>query len=253
LGVQFIEPVYIAKYDPLLQESYFTDTNATTVLRQIRDAGLKVRSVASHMDMGLTDTVDVFRRRMNFAKTLGAGIIITNTSRLENREQFFKNMETLSRTAEEMELVIALENPGDGFGYIMNNAAEGAAVVRELHSAWIKLNYDFSNIHTLSKGADRYDTGLAEAIPDIAHLHLKNVKRENDQWPVCSLPEGIVDYRKVFHEYPALRDLPVSIELPVRFGYDRDFNFLPREGGPPALEEICGALQESILFLNDVV
>src|SRR3954453_20162058 len=77
LGVQFIEPVYITKYDPSLQESSFTEVNARTLSRQIEDAGLKTRSVASHMDMGLIDTTAIFQKRMEFVKALGAEVIIT--------------------------------------------------------------------------------------------------------------------------------------------------------------------------------
>jgi sugar phosphate isomerase/epimerase len=205
------------------------------------------------MDMGLPDAAEVFQKRMEFAKTLGAGIIITNTSHIENERQFFKNMELLSGIADDLELTIALENPGDGRDYIMANAADGARIVEQLDSGWVKLNYDFSNIHTLSKGKNTYDTGLGGALPYIAHLHLKNVKLQGGSWVVCSLEEGIINYKALFHEYPALKDVPMSIELPVRFGYDREFNFVLMDMEQPPLERISKMLHDSLVFLDNSI
>jgi len=82
----------------------------------------------------------------------------------------------------------------------------------------IKLNYDFSNIQFLYKGEKAYDEGLGNAIPYMAHLHLKNIKLQNGDWPVCNLEEGIIDYQKIFSQYPQLLGIPMSMELSVRFG-----------------------------------
>lgn len=248
-GVRYVEPVFISKYDRALQESYFTPANAAILLTQLQHAGLGVRSMASHMDMGLTDTVEIFQKRMEFAKILGAGIILTNTSHLENERQFFINMEILSRVAAELGLTIGLENPGDGQGYLLNNAADGIRILQQLDSEWVKLNYDFSNIHTLSKGKITYDTGLGNALKHIGHLHLKNVKRQGDHWTVCGLGEGVIDYKALFLSYPALLELPMSIELPVRFGYDSDFHFVMQEPALPPLSIIRSLLHDSIIYL----
>jgi sugar phosphate isomerase/epimerase len=249
LGVQYIEPVFISKYDPALRESYFTGANAAILLTQLQNAGLGVRSVASHLDMGLNDTVGTFQKRMEFAKRLGAGMILTNTSHRENERQFFANMEILARVAAGLQLTIGLENPGDGDGYLMSNAADGVRILEKLDSPWVKLNYDFSNIHTLSKGRITYDPGVGNAIKHLGHLHLKNVKKQGDRWAVCGLGEGIIDYKALFHSYPALLELPMSIELPVRFGYDPEFRFVMPEPALPPLETIRGLLQDSIGYL----
>jgi len=251
LGVLFIEPVYISKYDPGLTEDYFTETNATKLSSQITRSGLHIRSLASHMDMGLKDTVDVFRRRMIFAKNIGSEIILTNTSYREHERQFYDNMQVLCGMAEELKLTIALENPGDGQGYIMNNAGEGARIIKKIGSDRVKLNYDFSNFHTLSKGKETYDRGLGDALPHIAHLHLKNVRQQDTNWLIGGLSEGIIDYKSLFREYPALLKLPMSIELPVRFAYDAAFDFVPLRGERPSLEQIHKIVQDSIRFLEN--
>ena len=252
LGVQFIEPVYISKYNPQLKEAHFTQTNARKISSQIEKTGLKVRSLASHMDMGLADSVYVFQKRMEFAKNLGAEIILTNSSHIENEREFFINMEVLARSAEQLKLKIGLENPGDGHNYIMNNASEGAAILVKFPSEWVTLNYDFSNIHTLTKGRNTYDNGLEKALPHIAHLHLKNVKQRNGHWLICGLEEGIINYKKIFRKYPALWNVPMSIELPVRFEYDKNFDFMPQNRKLPSLERIHKILYDSIIYLENL-
>lgn len=254
LGVGFIEPVYIAKYSPELKEEYFTDNNARDFLLQAQNLGLKIRSVASHMDMSLPGAVDTFRKRMKFAKNLGAEIIITNTSHIENAPQFYKNMQVLSGTAEEMKLIIGLENPGDGQGYIMNNATDGVTMLEKIGSDRIKLNYDFSNIHSLYKAEKTYEEGLNKAIPYMAHLHLKNIKDKNGRWPVCGLSEGIINYKQLFIQFPELAKLPMSMELPVRFGYNEKFEFVRFDKEKvPSLASIRKVLNESLAYMNDVL
>jgi len=248
-GVRYIEPVFISKYEPALRESYFTSANAVVLLTQIQYAGLRVRSMASHMDMGLAGTVEIFQKRMEFAKALGAEMILTNTSHLENERQFFFNMEALSRVAADLRLTIGLENPGDGEGYLMNDAADGVRILKRLDPEWVRLNYDFSNIYTLSKGRITYDRGLESALPHIGHLHLKNIKRQGDHWYVCSLGEGIIDYKALFLSHPALLQLPMSIELPVRFAYNSDFQFVMPKPALPPLGTIRNLLQRSIEYL----
>lgn len=253
LGVDFIEPVYISKYAPGLQEEYFTYQNAHRLLATAGQAGLKVRSVASHMDMGNKDSVSVFWRRMEFARELGAAIIITNTSSLENERQFFDNMTTLSRIADNLEIIIGLENPGDGYGHLLNNAADGLQMLQRIGSDHVKLNYDFSNIYTLSRGELVCDPHLQDAIPYIGHLHLKNLVRRQGMWRACGLRDGIISYSHLFQRYPRLKFIPASLELPLSYGYDKNFNFLMPKEKKVCPEEISRIIQDSLCFICNLM
>ncbi len=124
LGVKFIEPVYISKYYPELQESYFTKNNAMSLLQQVKNSGLKVKSVAS---------------------------------------------------------------------------------------IWT------------------WDC------------------------PVGGLSEGVVDYKHLFQQFPKLTRLPMSIELPVRFGYNEKFDFVMLDNGQkPTLEEQHNVLNDSLIWLKSI-
>lgn len=245
-----IEPVYISKYDPALAEDYFTPANARQLSSRLAALGLRLTAMASHMDLGLPDAVPVFRRRMEFASDIGARFILTNASRTPQAAQFFSNLEALAARAEALDLVIALENPGDGQDQLLGTGAQGVAILRRLGSERVKLNYDFSNIFTYSKGRMHPEQELDAVLPFIAHLHLKNVKSCDGAWPVCGAHEGIIDYPALFRRFPALRNLPLSIEMPIRFGYDADFNFTLHQKHAPPLESIRKILADSLACMN---
>jgi len=42
---------------------------------------------------------------------------------------------------------------------------------------------------------------------------------------VCGIGEGVINYRSLFQQFPALLNIPMSIELPIGYGYDAHFDF----------------------------
>jgi sugar phosphate isomerase/epimerase len=245
-----VEPVYISKYDSTLTEDYFNERNARMLRRRLEGLRLKVSSMASHTDLGQPDAADIFTRRMDFAKAIGAGVILTNAGHKSQEQVFFRNIETLAAYAENLDLIIALENPGDGQDQLLGAGVDGVAVLAKLGSDRVKLNYDFSNVFTYSQTTKRPEQELESVLPDVAHLHLKNVKPRDGGWAVCGLDEGILDYRRLFRQFPSLSRIPMSIELPLRFGFDSQFRFALRETrATPSLDNIRTILKSSLDYL----
>jgi hypothetical protein len=84
----------------------------------------------------------------------------------------------------------------------------------------------------------------------VNHLHLKNVRLCEGAWPVCDLEAGIINYRRLLQQFPALSSIPMSVELPIRFGYDAEFRFGLRENLPiPSLDSIRKTLKDSMDYL----
>ena len=246
----YVEPVYISKYDPALREEHFNEANAQRLRGRLETLCLKVSSVGSHLDLGQADSVEVFRRRMEFARAIGAGVILTNAAEKSRKATFLRNIERLARLAEKLDLVIALENPGDGQDQLLGTGLEGAALLEELGSDRVRLNYDFSNVFTYSKGRRCPDEELEAVLPHVSHLHLKNVKSWEGAWPVCGLEAGIIDYRRLLRQFPTLSSIPMSIELPIRFGYDAAFRFGLRQKLPvPSLDSVREILKDSLDYL----
>ncbi len=249
----YVEPVFISKYDPALCEEYFNKNNAQMLSRRLKELGLKIVSMGSHMDMGQPDSVDIFKRRMDFAKAIGARMILTNATRRSRQETLYGNMEKLAAYAEKLGLIIAIENPGDGQDQLLGTGTEGLAVIEKLGSDRIRLNYDFCNVFTYSKGTRLPDAELETVLSYVSHLHLKNVRPQEGAWVVCGINEGIIDYRRLFQKFPALSGVPMSVELPLRFGFDAQFNFALRETfAAPPLERIRRVLTGSLEYLTTI-
>ncbi|OHB78557.1 MAG: hypothetical protein A2Z25_22365 [Planctomycetes bacterium RBG_16_55_9] len=247
---EYVEPVFIAKYDPSLSEEYFNENNARLLSKRLKELGLEVRSVGSHMDIGQPDSVAVFKKRMDFAKAIGAEIILTNAGHKSREAAFYNNMEELALYAERLDLIIAFENPGDGQDQLLETGIQGLSILDRIGSDRVKLNYDFSNVFTYSKGIRHPGQELEVVIASLGHLHLKNVKAREGQWPVCGIGEGIIDYRSLFRRFPALLNVPMSIELPLRFAYDARFDFILRETSRLPLEHIRTVLTGSLKYLK---
>jgi sugar phosphate isomerase/epimerase len=109
----YVEPVFIKKYDPTLHEEYFNEDNARQLTKRLEQLGLKIMTMGSHMDLGQAEAEVVFKNRMEFAKT-----IITNAGQKSCQTTFYKNMDTLIFYAERIDLHIALKKPGDGQDFL---------------------------------------------------------------------------------------------------------------------------------------
>lgn len=223
-----VELAYTAGYAIFDEYEAFTEKSAIKIGALLEQKGLSCRSVAAHMDLGSEDAIERFVARLQFSSQVGASIVITNTSTIDKKKQFVHNLRILSEKAEQLGLIIALENPGDGKNNLFPNGETGALLIKELGLQNVRLNYDFSN--SLSYSALQLDSekDCVCAVPMSANLHLKDMKRwENATghgWDFCAIGEGD-------HDYPLLieivkktnKKLPMSLELPLHMQRGPDF------------------------------
>jgi len=80
LNVKYVEPAFIKTYSPELKEEDFSERNAKRLRGMLSEFGLSTLALSAHMDLGREDAIESFKRRMSFAKEIGARIIITNAS-----------------------------------------------------------------------------------------------------------------------------------------------------------------------------
>lgn len=251
LGFSYVEPALISSYYAEMDDEYFSTKQAKRLSALICEQGLTVIAMAAHMDLGTEGAVESFRRRMDFALELGAQYIHTNSTTKEKTSFFMCSIEQLLPYAESSGLVIALENPGDGANNIIGSGEEGATLIQKIDSQHLRLNYDFSNAYSYSKGKIKAEEDFRQALPFCAHLHLKEMRHDGMQWHFVPIGEGITDYKSVFN-YLAKQemDLPMSIELPLRFYRGSDFKIqCDPDSKPPPLSEIREVLQESKEFI----
>lgn len=250
LGVAHIEPAFIQGYTEEFGEDIFSASSARRLQAMTASAKVSCFSLSAHMNLTVPKTVEIFKRRMEFARILGAKIIVTNAGLKKDEKVFFKNMEALAREGEILDLIIGLENPGDGRENLVNTGEDGASLIRSLGSQWVRMNYDFGNLLSHRFEKVRPEEDYLHALPVSAHLHLKDVKKLADGWGFTEIGKGAIDYAgilKALAGNPAF--LPVSLEIPLRF--TRGPDALPRRGAAAVpLEEIRRVLHGSVEFVK---
>ncbi len=215
LGLPLVEPAYIKGY-MVFEEEDLEVAAAADVARLMRDAGVAALAISAHMDIGHTDAIAMLARRIRFTATIGAKFTITNSTTVVHRDALIRTLEANQKLAEDLDIMIALENPGHGPDNLMKDGASGAALIEAIGMDRVRMNYDTSNALTCTEGAVRPETEILAALPLSVHLHLKDAILRGDRWEYTALGDGDVDYAPLLAAIATRPDLPVTIELPLR-------------------------------------
>jgi len=253
LGVDYVEIAFIEGYTDPFTEAYFVPDNARMILSLLADNGLDCLSFSSHIDLAKDDAVDIFTRRMDFAKHIGARYIISNAGPTARKAQFMQNIAELGRRAADRGMIIALENPGDGRPNVLDSAGPAAAILAEIDLDSVCLNYDFGNLisHCFEKIDPVEDYRLA--LDCTGHFHIKDVAAGPDGWYFTEIGQGGIDYRRILTEIAALETpIPISLEIPLRVSRRPDA--LPRRAAQPVdLDTIRTILSGSVQFVKNMI
>jgi sugar phosphate isomerase/epimerase len=253
LGVSHVEMAFIQGYTNPFGEEVFSPENGGRLQKLLSNTGLSCFAFSAHMDLGTEESVKVFVKRMEFASQLGAKVIVTNAGLVQGKRAFMKNMAALARVAESLNLIIGLENPGDGKENIINSGKDGAMVVREMDSDWVKLNYDFGNLISHLYDKVRPEEDYREALPYSVHLHIKDVKSDGQGWGFTEIGKGSIDYRSVLNQLKSEEpSLPLSLEIPLRLTRAPDAS-PRRKASPLPLDEIRSILKGSLDFVKGIL
>jgi sugar phosphate isomerase/epimerase len=246
LGVQCVEPASVDKVFQHLVEEDFSDARAVWLREQMRAHGLSCLSLSAHMDLTQRDSVDRFRRRLEFAAAIGARIVNTIAGPTAGLEGFRANIPTIAARAAELALTLALENHGD----LVDRGRQIVQFIQELGHPSVRCNYDTGNAWYYSKGALDPASELDAVAPVVAHVHLKDPHMEDGLMRWVALGDGTLDLPRVGRILrDRLPEAPVSIELSLR---QRSRNFEPRWRTPeiPSLSEIRNAVRRSLEALH---
>ena len=251
-GVTHVEPAFIVGYTGAFDESAFTPAQARQYISWLDGSGLGCYAFSSHIDLGREDAVDVFKGRMDFAAALGAKVINTNAAARAWSDRFFRNIEPIVRHAEQLGLVIGLENPGDGSDNLINTAADGIALLDQLGMPNLRLNYDAAN--TISHRPANQPGGVIPAddallaMPYCGHVHIKDAKVTPEGYFFTPLGEGDIDCARIVQAV-AKTEINLAVELPLRL--HRMANAQPkRREEPVPLAEIETVVRASLAFVK---
>ncbi len=252
LGGTYVELGFVAGVSEGFTENDFSAAYGRKLKTMLERFGLKTVALAAHMDLGGQDAVAAFRRRMEFAGAVGARIIHTKASGRSSKTRFLHNIGILAGIAESLGLTIALENPGHGFGEdnLIHSGVSGASLVKEIGSDVVRLNYDFGNAFSYSRGSIRPEEDFEATLPHAVHFHLKDMAPINGGWVFTEIGKGVIDYRKILRFLSQQKQSPLlAIELPLMLIRDEGFNPQRRQT-PLALPEIEKILKNSLAYVE---
>ena len=247
-GVDLVEIAFIEGYTDPFTEDFFNDDNAAKIMTLMAEHNLKCPSFSSHVDLSRDGIVEVFKNRMSFAKKLGSKYIVSNAAPLQKKSQFMQNIKELGQAAAGLELVIVLENPGDGKANVMDSGEPAANLIEEIGQENVKINYDFGNLlsHCFEKIRPEEDYKF---VRDCAvHYHIKDVASDDSGWYFTEIGMGTIDYQKILKELAALSEpVPISLEIPLRIRRAPDAS--PRRAALPVdIKRIRQVMEKSVAF-----
>ena len=243
IGLRLVEPAFIKGY-MIFDEADFSETAAINMRHMLSRFDLSAVAISAHMDNGLPDSGEMLARRIRYTAEIGARFTITNSSTVDRRADLNRVLETNLRLAEELGVIIALENPGNGPTNIMRDGKSGAELVRSFNSPSLRLNYDTANALTCTEGQTRPETDIDEALPVLAHAHLKDVVQREGRWHYVAIGAGELDYDVLLKKLSVRADVPLTLELPLRL--KRRFHAEPERGAElPAIADIAASLRAS--------
>lgn len=250
-GVENVELAYSEAYTAPVTEESFSRDASLHVLDSLKANGLNCLCLAAHTDMSLASSVDKFKRRIDFAKHLGAEYIVSTAGPIANRDQFLKNIRVLGDYGSEVGMTICLENMGDGRPNIIDSAAPAVELIKEINLPAVKINYDFANLLPHLGERLRPEDDFKIALSETGYFHVKDAaKYDNGNWYFPAIGAGIIDFKSILpvlaaHPVP----IPLSLELSLRITRLPDATPIRAEQTIP-LEAIGHALTESLRFVK---
>lgn len=251
-GARYVEPAFIVGYTEPFDETAFTPAQAQLYANWLTESGIGCHAFSSHIDLGGPDALKVFIGRMDFAARLGAKVINTNAAARSNGARFFENIEVLARHAEQLDMMIGLENPGDGSDNLFNTAQDGITLLEQIGHSRVRLNYDAGN--TISHRPPHQSHGVNPAndallaMSSCGYTHIKNVRVTHDGYFFVGLDEGDIDCAAILAAV-AHTSLNLSIEMPLRL--HRESNAQPRRNSQPVpLAKLEAAIKSALDFVE---
>lgn len=251
-GVENVELAYSEAYTAPVSEESFSSEAARRVLGTFSSYGLKCLCLAAHTDMSLKDSVDKFKLRIDFAKHLGARYIVSTAGPISNRNQFLENIQHLGEYADEVGIVIGLENMGDGRPNIIDSAAPAVDLVKEINLPSVKINYDFANLLPHLKERLSPEEDFKIALPHAGYIHVKDAAKDVDgNWYFPAIGKGQIDFASILPAIAAYPEpIPLSLELSLRISRLPDATPVRAEQEVP-LATIGRALKDSLRFVKE--
>lgn len=202
------------------------------VHRQLNAFGLIPISLSAHSDLTTPAGQQDARRALNLCERLGLGIMNTAVggpfNETEDEAAFLSGIHSLADDAAARQVVIGIEIHGT----LTGSGRKTRTLIEKVNHPAVRINYDTANSEYF--GGIPVEIDLPDALPLVAHCHLKDKVGGAREWDFPALGEGHVDFEKLLVMFErAGYSGPFSVEVEFQGGE-----------GPP-LEAIHQAMQRS--------
>lgn len=215
------------------------------------ELGLKSVTFSGHMDLSDEVNLNIFFKKMEFAKKIGVQFIGAFSGPSTKKKEFLRNVGLVEEKARKIGIVVSLETemPGD----LISRGLDGAEVLKEINSPFVRLLYDFGNIYFVNQGKVDLISDLKGSVDFLGNLHLKDVLLEGDALRYCPIGQGIINYVRIADFLnECSKSFPITIEIPY---------FLSSKGWKPfevveqakPLEEIETMVRESLNYVYSLL
>ena len=209
-----------------------SDRALNGIVRQLNDFGLIPISLSAHSDLTTPAGQQDARRALYLCERLGIGIMNTAVggafNESEDEAAFLGGIHALADEAAGRRVVIGIEIHGTltGSGRLTRD------LIEKVDHPAVRINYDTGNSEFFSGVPVELD--LPDALPLVAHCHLKDKLGGARVWDFPALGAGHVDFEKLFALFEhAGYTGPFSVEVEFK------------EGEEPALETVNRAMKQS--------
>jgi sugar phosphate isomerase/epimerase len=194
-GFEYVELTAVKDYTEHVRPERMNRKDIENVLGMLRQYGLKPMSLSGHSDLTDKNGLELFKKRIDFANAIGVGIVNTGPGEIETesgKDRFFGNIGEVAEYAALRKVTIALETHGD----LLGTGKKSAEVVKKIGIPNVRINYDTGNV--IFYGGVRPEEDILEALPFIAHIHLKDKIGGVKIWDFPPLGEGDIDFPVIF-------------------------------------------------------
>jgi sugar phosphate isomerase/epimerase len=218
---------------------YLGDGDVRAMRERLAGMGLTPITVAAFCDLLEPGQDEALRRRIDFARRLGASYVLTDaTGRADlggRPRQLVNSLRCLADYAEDRGVRIALEiHEGP-----TRNGKLAAEFLDRVDHPNVGVNYDTGNVYYYNDGIDPAED-IHHVAGRVVHVHLKDTTGGKGEWQFCALGDGRVKFPAILQ---ALRSAgftgPYSLEVEGIAGED-----LNREGYVRRLEKSLHYLKQ---------
>lgn len=246
-GFKYIELAYNQGYVGDMPPELFSDENAKHINTLLGKHQLSTRSFGATMNMGVSDAVEQFTRRIRFAHLIGATWINICVGRMADRQQIITNLKKLAPIASDNGCVICLENGGDPNYDVFRLVDDGFALLDAIDHPAISINVDAGNIVSLCPDSDAIDEAI-KMLPRAQHCHLKDLQVKDGEVYFTPMGNGQLNYAPMLKALEA-RKIPCSLEIPLRMHRQRD-SYPIRDAEPVDVSRSLEVLIQSREYLE---